>query len=102
MIDPEFHPDLSLGLLLQRWLMASYLYYVKDISITDDHSYDATAKHLLENFNHFDHRHKHLVDELDLAAGTLYELTEEKYPSIVKNAAVAWARRKNLIKPGQD
>jgi hypothetical protein len=93
--------ELSPGLMLQRYLMASYLYYIRDVSIVSDHTYDRWAKELLKNWKKLKHRHKHLLDESDLECGTGFGIKEKDYPSIIKYAALAWADRENVHVPKQ-
>ena len=77
---------------LQKYLMASYLYYIRYQSVMPDSEYDELAKYLLEHWDTFEHLHKHLVTPEDLKAGTLFRLRDEDYPLIVKGAADMWVR----------
>lgn len=86
-----------MNLKLQHFLMASFLYYCKDISILQDTEYDALAKELLANWDDFDHQHKYLVTKEDLLAGSLYNLREEKYPLMVVSSAWTWLRSKDAV-----
>lgn len=79
--------------LLQKYLMASYLYYVKFVSVMPDEEYDQLGKLLLKYWHEFDHQHKYLVSEADLEAATLYSLREEDYPKMVKGAALLWLEK---------
>lgn len=58
-----------------------------------DTEYDDIAKELLKNWDIFEHRHKYLITKGDLEAGTLYTLTEDKYPEIVKGAFWQWKKK---------
>lgn len=78
------------GKLLQKYLMASYAYYVKHESPMPDGEYDKLAKLLLKYWDDFDHPHKYLICKGDLEAGTLYSLRSTDYPNIVKCAAELW------------
>lgn len=69
------------------YLMASYLYYVHDVSLLTDALYDQLAKDMLAKWGDIKHQHKHLITPEDLKAGTLYRLKEEDYPNMTKNAA---------------
>lgn len=72
-------------------LMASYLYYHKDVSPpTSDTEFDTICKLALDKWDEIRHRHKKLIKRDDLRAGTLYSLPEHKYPLIVKGAAYMW------------
>lgn len=78
---------------LQRYLMASYLYYCRMESIMPDTEYDKIAKELLGNYDDWqDHIHSYLVDKEDLEAGTLYKLKAKDYPALVRAAAETWMR----------
>jgi len=77
---------------LQKYLMASYLYYIRYQSVMPDAEYDQLAKDLLEGWNNFKHQHKHLVSKEDLKAGTLFALKDDDYPLMVKAAADLWLR----------
>ncbi len=78
--------------LVSYYLMASYLYYIKDVSAIPDTTFDQLCKRLLSEFETVDHPHKYLVSELDLEAGTGYRLTDATFPLIVKSAAWQWLR----------
>lgn len=82
----------SPGAKLQKYLMASYLYYVRFQSVMPDAEYDLLAKDLLEAWDNFEHYHKHLVTIEDLRAGTLFRLKDKDYPEIVKQGAEIWLR----------
>ena len=78
------------GKILQRWLMASYAYYIEDVSLLADTQYDADAKLLLKYWDDFEHVHKHLVTRGDLEAGTLFRLSMKDYPLPVVGGAKHW------------
>ena len=69
------------------FLMASYLYYHHDVSLISDGLYDDMAKAILEAWDELDHRHKHLLSEDALKAGSLYSLRVEDYPGMTKGGA---------------
>jgi len=77
---------------LSKYLMASYLYYIRFQSVIPDHEYDHLARFLLEHWDAVEHQHKYLVLPEDLQAGTLFGLSDEKYPLMVKGAAEMWLR----------
>ena len=83
--------------LVPWYLMASYLYYLKDISLLQDHEYDLVCKEILERWDNIDHSHKELISKDDLRAGTGFSLKEEDYPAITKNAALHEASQRGLI-----
>lgn len=69
------------------WLMASYLYYLHDLSLLSDALYDELAKDMLKRWGDIKHPHKHLITEDALKAGSLYQLKEEDYPLMTRCAA---------------
>lgn len=75
--------DLNLG--VPWYLMASYAYYELDAPFLSDAAFDKLAKHLLRRWPLVRHRHKHLITEGDLEAGSL--LTRD-FPEIVKGATL--------------
>jgi len=75
---------------LQKFLMASYAYYIKDYSLMTDSEYDHLSRGLMENWDKFNHQHKHLVTPGDLKAGTLFSLNKDNYPLMVIAAAESW------------
>ncbi len=92
-------PDLSkindwpIGLCLHYYLMASYLYYIKDLSLLEDHTYDLIAKRILNEFATFEHPHKSIITKEDLKAGTLFGVVELNYPKMVRSASIALYER---------
>lgn len=89
-LDPNRHAKRS----LQRFLMASYLYYHEITSIMDDTEYDKLARYLLDNWDAWqDHQHAYLVTKDDLRAGTLYAIGRDDYPQMVVQASQLWARK---------
>lgn len=84
---PNFNTS-SIGLCLQWYLMASYLYYVQDKTLMPDSLYDVLARRLLREYESLEHRHKYLVNKEDLEAGTLFGLHELDYPKQVRSAAM--------------
>lgn len=69
------------------FMMASYVYYVHDLSMISDELYDQLAKQILRDWDEIEHQHKRFLTKEDLAAGTLYTLNAKDYPRIVKGAA---------------
>lgn len=70
------HANIAFVLYLEH----SYRYYEMDHALISDATYDALCRSLLEEWQHVDHRHKHLTDEHALAAGTGFHI---KYPGII-------------------
>lgn len=69
------------------FLIASYLYYIHDLSILSDGLYDAMAKEMLRDWDLIEHVHKHLITKEDLDAGSLFRLRASDYPGSVRGAA---------------
>jgi hypothetical protein len=69
-------------------LMASFLYYHRDVTILSDECYDALAKIVAEDFPFITHPHRDRLASL-VGAGTssLYDLKEEDYPLMARSAA---------------
>jgi NAD-dependent DNA ligase len=65
----------------QRWLEASYVYYILDDQIMMDVEYDHLSKELLGNWDCVTHEHKGLISEDDLRAGTGFAISRDKYPT---------------------
>ena len=77
------------NMLIPYYLMFSYLYYEKNISLIDDGEFDKMCKTLLEKYDDLEHMHKHLVTKGDLTAGTGYGI---KYTEMIKNSAMTLER----------
>lgn len=78
---------------LQKYLMLSYLYYVRMESVVEDAEYDALAKFLLSRYNDWqDHQHAYLVSKEDLESGTLYAVSQKDYPKMIVASADVWLR----------
>jgi hypothetical protein len=74
------------------YLMASYAYYELDNPILTDASFDELGKFMLSRWEAITHRHKHLITEDDLRAGTLLR---RDFPEIVKSATLDLIQRRN-------
>ncbi len=92
----EKKAEVTLGLILQRYLIYSYAYYILDKSLVTDAQFDGLAKILLEHYDDFEHRHKHLISKDDLIAGTLYGLPAGMYPGMAVGAAKHLIKEKGL------
>jgi hypothetical protein len=77
----------SRNCLVPWYLMASYLYYVRDVSLLSDGYYDRICHELNDNFKQIKHWHKHLVDQKQLDAGTGFRLRFDQFPSRIISAA---------------
>jgi NAD-dependent DNA ligase len=80
-------------MLVPWYLITAYAYYMLDESLIEDAEFDAMSKKLLKYYDTIEHRHKHLVTKENLAAGTLL-LSEEEYPTIVKEVAIQLCKQK--------
>ena len=72
-------------MLIPDYLMFSYLYYEKNISLIEDGEFDDMCKTLLEKLDSLTHMHKHLVKKESLTAGTGYDI---KYTNLIKDSAL--------------
>ena len=77
------------NMLIPYYLMFSYLYYVKNISLIEDTEFDQMCKTLLEKLDGLTHMHKHLVKKENLTAGTGYDI---KYTNMIKDSAMELQR----------
>ena len=73
------------NMLIPYYLMLSYLYYEKNISLIDDAEFDGICKTLLDKLDTLTHMHKHLVKKESLTAGTGYDI---KYTNLIKDSAM--------------
>ena len=73
------------NMLIPYYLMFSYLYYEKNISLIDDAEFDGMCKTLLDKLDTLTHMHKHLVKKESLTAGTGYDI---KYTNLIKDSAL--------------
>ncbi len=76
--------NINLGVPI--YLSAAWAYYHMDKNFMSDTASDWMARELLKAWPTVAHRHKHLITEDELAAGTL-RLAKDKYPEIVKGSA---------------
>ena len=81
------------NMLVPWYLMASYAYYERDVSLLSDNVFDMMCFLLLEHLDciNIDHPHMHLCDMQALEAGTGFDLGD-KYPSIVVSTAERFIR----------
>ena len=73
------------NMLIPYYLMFSYLYYKKNISLIDDAEFDGMCKTLLDKLDTLTHMHKHLIKKESLTAGTGYDI---KYTNLIKDSAM--------------
>ena len=86
----------SLGLLVARYLVHSYLYYIRDRPIMEDKTFDAICRRLYREFDSVEHQHGYLLDRDALQAGTAYHLKSEDYPLIVRGIGEDILRGKTI------
>ena len=72
-------------MLVPYYLMFSYLYYEKNVSLIEDTEFDKLCQTLLEKYDNVEHMHKHLVSKEALTAGTGYDIV---YTNMIKNSAM--------------
>ncbi|MFN4278314.1 MAG: DNA ligase LigA-related protein [Ferrovibrio sp.] len=77
----------SINLAVPWYLMASYGYYIKDVSILSDAAYDRLCVLLRDRWDEITHHHKDRIDRASLNAGSGFGLREEQYPLIARDAA---------------
>ena len=73
------------NMLIPYYLMFSYLYYEKNISLINDAEFDGMCKTLLDKLDTLTHMHKHLIKKESLTAGTGYDI---KYTNLIKDSAM--------------
>ena len=73
------------NMLIPYYLMFSYLYYEKNISLIDDAEFDGMCKTLLDKLDTLTHMNKHLIKKESLTAGTGYDI---KYTNLIKDSAM--------------
>ena len=72
----------NINMTVPYYLMASYAYYVQDDPIFTDGFYDKLSKLILDNWDKITHRHRDVLNQDNLAAGSFLG----EYPSIVEGA----------------
>jgi hypothetical protein len=78
----EKHPNA----VVAWWLMASFLYYHRDVSLLSDDMFDKLGVRLAGNWNGISHPHKHLIKP-DMTKSGFY-IREDDYPLMCKGAAL--------------
>ena len=73
------------NMLVPYYLMFSYLYYEKNLSLIEDTEFDKLCQTLLEKYDNVEHMHKHLVSKEALTAGTGYDIV---YTNMIKDSAI--------------
>jgi hypothetical protein len=67
----------ELKFIFGLYLFHSYAYYKVHYTFIPDEKFDSICKLLLDNWDKFEHRFKHLISKDDLEAGTGYAI---QYP----------------------
>lgn len=83
----------NINMLVPWFLMSSYAYYILDSPILSDILYDDLSKQLKQSWLWVEHRHQSFIKPDNLEAGSLYNLTEEEYPTMAKSAAIALIKK---------
>lgn len=83
------------GRLVAFFLMASYLYYERAISLMDDGQFDLICKKLDEKWDEINHPHKYLIEREALSSTTGFYI--RNYPLMVKSAACTLAHKRGLM-----
>ena len=80
----------SLELVVPLILTSSYIYYLHPTkkSIATDAVFDNAMQTLKHNYDKIEHQHKHLITKEHLDSGSLFNLSDDDYPGIVKNVAL--------------
>ena len=73
------------NMLVPYYLMFSYLYYEKNVSLIEDTEVDKLCQTILEKYDIVEHMHKHLVSKEALTAGTGYDIV---YTNMIKDSAM--------------
>lgn len=76
----------NINMLVPWYLMASYMYYIRDYSLLSDGYFDQLCEQLRAAWDRVEHFHKHLVNIEDLSAGTCLRTD---FPLRVQGAAHA-------------
>lgn len=70
---------------LDRWLEASYLYYIKfEDTHMSDCEFDELSKRLLDHWDEFDHYMKEKVGQDAMKCGSCFHLKELDYPLSIR------------------
>lgn len=89
----------SRNMLVPYYLMASYLYYHRDVSLLSDDRYDLLCKELDAEWDGIVHMHKHVIDRSQLKAGTGFALPADLYPMMTVHAACQMAGLSSPMMP---
>ena len=76
--------SLTLNQKFSLYMITSYAYYRRDLSLISDEMYDQLCRELLESYEDLTHPHRHLTSKASLQAGTGFSI---EFPNIVVVAA---------------
>lgn len=68
------------------WVVASYAYYVRDISLLSDAVFDKLSVAILDK-KIYHSMLSHLISDEDLRAGSGYAIPHDQYPLFIKHYA---------------
>lgn len=91
--NPDFE-TCDINLCVSWYIISSYLYYQKDISIIADSSFDYICKRLLSEWDNITHIHKKFIDKQSLSAGSGFDL---EYPKMAISSSLYIAEKRNLL-----
>lgn len=75
------------NLLVPWYLMTSWTYYCRDVSLVSDGFYGDICETLNAHWEVIEHMHKHLVDREAVATGTGYYVNSEVCPGMTRAGA---------------
>ena len=87
-IGQDFIAGVSPNRLVPLYLVASFLYYVRNDSVMTDSAYDDCCNRLHREWRNITHPHKAIIDPEALASTTGFYLKHEDYPSIIRATAL--------------
>ena len=89
-LDENDKPIENIGQIFDKVVMASYLYCIEGVdSPLTDTLFDLYMYVLKDNWDTFEHNHKHLIREEDFEQGSLFHLKSEDYGEY-RVSAVFW------------
>jgi len=90
LLQKELIARLPHTLLVQHYLLASYLYYHLDQSPMTDEAYDLLCQRLDTNWSRIKHPHLKLIKRPRLEETTGYNIKQKSYPRVVQHAALVY------------
>lgn len=71
--------------------MSAWLYERMDSPVLPDSVYDSLCRFIYDNWDLIKHRHKNLINK-EMLLVTASQLEFDKWPSIIKGAAIHWLK----------